>query len=75
MVEHFPADFPESDPSNDEFQESGSRKTHSSKVRTVSFNPYDEGLFGSHSGGETDETYNLRDIKDDDLRPCWQVYE
>ena len=53
MAERVLADVTESDSSDDEFQESGSRKTPASKVRKVSFNPYDAydaGPFGSHLG-------------------------
>lgn len=76
MADHFPENFTESDSSDDEFQESSSRKTLPSKVRKASFNPEDEGLFGPPLGEksprkalewETVETYNLKDIdlKDD----------
>ena len=72
------ADFTESDSSNDEFQESGSRKTLASKVWTASFqvNSTDESPFGSLLGENPArnalkckivETYNLKDIEDDDL--------
>jgi hypothetical protein len=68
--------FTESDSSDDEPLDCGSRKTLTSKVSKESFNPEDEGPFGSNLGEkpprkglewESVETYNLKQIDDDDL--------
>jgi len=68
--------FTESDSSDDEPRGCGSRKTLTSKVLKESFNPEDEGPFGSDLGEkparkglewETVETYNLKQIEDDDV--------
>ena len=75
--------FTESESSDDDFQDSGSRKMLTCKVLKGSCNPEDEGPFGSSLGEkpprkllewETVETYNLKDIDDNDLTKSLQQH-